>query len=268
MAREAGRAAGGARRGGGRVSAPAAARPLDGKVALVTGAGRRVGRAIAIALGIDGATVAVHYHGSVDGARDTAAAIVGAGGMAGTVAGNLADPDAAQRLVGETVRDFGRIDILVNSAASMVRTPLETVTPGQWDEIFDLNLRAPFFLSLAAARAMGDRGGVIVNISDHMGFELWPAFIPHGVAKAALAAMTGHLAGALAPRVRVNAVAPGAVLAPDGWPEEERKRYSAETPLHRIGTPEDVGRAVCYLATAEYVTGETLFVDGGRHGAR
>jgi pteridine reductase len=157
---------------------------------------------------------------------------------------------------------------LVNSAAGMQRTPLETVTPAEWDGIFVLNLRAPFFLSLAVAQSMGDVGGVIVNISDHMGFESWPGFVPHGVSKAAIAAMTHHLAAAFAPRVRVNAVAPGAVLAPAGWPDAERRRFENETPMHRVGTPEDVAAAVCYLATANYVTGETLFVDGGRRSAR
>jgi pteridine reductase len=149
----------------------------------------------------------------------------------------------------------------------MLRTPLDTVTPAQWDDVFALNLRAPFFLSIAAARAMGEAGGVIVNVSDHMGFESWPAFVPHGVSKAAVSAMTRALAGALAPRVRVNAVAPGAVLPPEGWPAAEQERYIGDTPLARIGTPDDVIGAIRFLIGATYVTGETLFVDGGRHDA-
>jgi pteridine reductase len=238
------------------------------RVALVTGAGHRVGRAIAIALGADGARVAVHYHGSEEPARSTAAAIESAGGAASCFKADLRDADAAMRLVDDVVRAFGRLDILVNSAASMMRTPLDTVTPAQWDEVFALNLRAPFFLSVAAARAMGDTGGVIVNISDHMGFETWPSFVPHGISKAGVAAMTHALAATLAPRVRVNAIAPGAVLAPEGWPAAERERYEKGTPLARIGTPDDVVSAVRYFVSADYVTGETLFVDGGRHGAR
>jgi pteridine reductase len=107
-----------------------------------------------------------------------------------------------------------------------------------------------------------------VNISDHMGFEPWPGFVPHGVSKAGVSAMTHLLAGTLAPRVRVNAVAPGAVLAPEGWPPAEREKYAKATPLAAIGTPGDVVTAVRYLISATYVTGETLFVDGGRHGAR
>ena len=242
--------------------------PLTGRVALVTGAGHRVGRAIALALGEDGAHVAVHYHGSEASARETAAAIERAGGSASTFTADLRDAGAASALA-ETVRAAcGRLDVLVNSAASMMRTPLETVTPAQWDEVFALNLRAPFFLSVGAARAMGDGGGVIVNVSDHMGFESWAGFVPHGVSKAGVSAMTHLLAGALAPRVRVNAVAPGAVLAPEGWAEADQERYTRATPLAALGTPDDVVAAIRYLVSATYVTGETLFVDGGRHGAR
>lgn len=241
---------------------------LSGQVAIVTGAGRRVGRAIALALGEAGATVAVHYQESADGARDTVAAIARSRGEARPFRANLLDPDAGARLIDEVVAAFGRPAVLVNSAASMLRTPLDSVTPREWDDVFALNLRAPFFLSLAAARAMGDAGGAIVNLSDHMGFESWPAFVPHGVAKAAVAAMTRALAAALAPRVRVNAVAPGTVLLPEGTSATTERKLADETPLQRIGSPQDVAHAVLYFVCAPYVTGETLFVDGGRHGAR
>jgi pteridine reductase len=238
------------------------------RVALVTGAGHRVGRAIALALGADGAHVAVHYHGSEAPARETVKTIEGAGGKATLFKADLRDPAAAGTLADDVAAQCGRLDVLVNSAASMMRTPLESVTPAQWDEVFALNLRAPFFLSIAAARAMGERGGVIVNISDHMGFEAWPAFVPHGISKSGVAAMTHLLASALAPRVRVNAVAPGAVLAPDGWPEDAKAKYVKDTPMARVGTPDDVVAAIRYLIGATYVTGETIFVDGGRHDAR
>jgi pteridine reductase len=241
---------------------------LAGRVALVTGAGHRVGRAIALALGDDGAHVAVHYHGSEEAATETVSAIAAAGGSASLFKADLRDAAAAATLADDVCRACGRLDVLVNSAASMTRTPLDSVTPAQWDEIFALNLRAPFFLSIAAARAMGETGGVIVNVSDHMGFESWAGFVPHGVSKAGVSAMTHLLAGALAPRVRVNAVAPGAVLAPEGWPAAEQERYTKATPLGRIGTPGDVVTAIRYLISATYVTGETLFVDGGRHDAR
>lgn len=243
-------------------------RPLTGRVVLVTGAGQRVGQAIAQTLGADGARVGVHYHSSRAGADATVAAIEAAGGEAFAVQGDLGDPATPQQLVDAVVAHFGALHALVNSAASMLRTPLDTLTVAQWEEVFALNLRAPFFLSLAAARAMPSDGGAIVNISDHMAFESWPSFVPHGVAKAGVASMTHALAAALAPRVRVNGVAPGAVLAPPSWPEEEQRRFAQATPLKRIGTPQDVAGAVRYLLSAPYVTGQLLFVDGGRHGAR
>jgi pteridine reductase len=238
------------------------------RVALVTGAGRRVGQAIAVALAAPGTHVVVHYHGTADGAHETAARIVQAGGTASLLPADLRDPHTAPRVIADAVEQGGRLDVLVNSAASMLRTPLETVTPEQWDEVFALNLRSPFFLAVHAARAMAERGGVIVNISDHMAFESWPAFIPHGIAKGGVAVMARQLAGALAPTVRVNAVVPGAVLAPEGWSAEAQAAFLAATPLARLGTPDDVAHAVRYLVEAPYVTGETLFVDGGRTGAR
>jgi pteridine reductase len=244
------------------------AMPLAGTVALVTGAGRRIGRAIACALADDGVHVAVHYNGSESGAAETVAIIESAGGVAWAVRADLSNAGAPEPLVRDVIARFGRLDLLVNSAASMLRTPLDTVTPEQWDEIFALNLRAPFFLSLAASRVMPAEGGAIINLSDHMGFESWPAFVPHGVAKAGVAAMTHALAAALAPRVRVNAIAPGAVLAPASWAKADQQRFIDDTPLARLGSPEAVVHAVRYLATATYVTGETMFVDGGRHSAR
>lgn len=254
----------------GRLMTPTgrSAQPLAGKVALVTGAGRRVGRAIALALADDGAEVAVHFNGSEAGAAETVAAIEQGGGVAHAVRADLTDPFAPEPLVRAVIARFGRLDLLVNSAASMLRTPLETVTPQQWDDIFGLNLKAPFFIALAAARVMPGEGGAIINLSDHMGFESWPSFVPHGIAKAGVAAMTHALAAALAPRVRVNAIAPGAVLAPEGWAVDDQQRFIDDTPLARLGTPDDVVHAVRYLATATYVTGETIFVDGGRRGAR
>ncbi len=242
--------------------------PLAGRVALVTGAGTRVGQAIAMALGRAGADVAAHYHGSSEGARETATAVRAAGGRARAFGADLTRPRAAARLVERACEAFGRLDLLVNSAASMRRTPLATVDEAQWDEVLALNLRAPFFCALAAARAMGDAGGAIVNVGDHMAFESWPDFVPHGVSKAGVDAMTRHLAAAFAPRVRVNTVVPGFVLAPKGYAPARQRAFARATPLRRLGTPGDVAAAVIYLATAPYVTGETLFVDGGRHGAR
>jgi pteridine reductase len=238
---------------------------LDGKVALVTGAGTRVGRVIALALGRAGMRVGVHYAGSQKGARQTADEIIAAGSDARTLPGDLTDPATGPRLVEHVAKVFGSIDVLVNSAAVMLRTPVGEVLVEDWDAMFALNLRAPFFLSQAAARAMGDRGGVIVNIADLAAFETWRNYIPHTITKAGIVQMTRGLAHALAPKVRVNAIAPGPVLLPDGWTKEQADKLIATTPLARLGTPDDVAQAVLYLLSADYVTGETILVDGGRH---
>ena len=238
---------------------------LRGQVALVTGAGQRVGQAIALALGAEGMRVAVHHHASADGARRTAAALRGLGAEPATFAADLGQTDAPARLADEVVAHFGTLDLLVNSAAIMRRLALNSVTPAEWDETFAVNTRAPFFLSLAAARVMGERGGAIVNIADHLAHESWPMLVPHAASKGALETITRQLAVQLAPRVRVNAVAPGAVLPPPDWPAAARRRFEDETPLRRLGTPDDVAQAVVYLASAPYVTGHVLFVDGGRH---
>lgn len=208
--------------------------------------------------------VAVHYHASDVGAKQTAALIRNAGGDAVTIRADLRDASAPERLVAEAVSQLGTLDVLVNSAAVMIRTPLEDVTPAVWDDIFALNLRAPFFCAKAAAMHMTE-GGTIINIADLAAFEAWTGYIPHGASKAGVVHITRALARLLAPRVRVNAVAPGAVLLPDDWTAAEADRLVSTTPLRRLGSPDDVTQAVLYLIDAPYITGETIIVDGGRH---
>lgn len=238
---------------------------LAGKVALVTGAGRRVGRAIAVALGARGMRVVVHFNGSADGADETGRLIVAAGGQATLLHADLSDVRATERLVDRVQEAQGGLFTLVNSAAMMRRTPVGETTPADWDEMFALNVRAPYFLAQRAAPLLRAANGVIVNIADLAAFETWPAYVPHGMTKAAIVQMTRGLAHALAPEIRVNAVAPGVVLLPEGWSEADAERLRATTPLRRLGTPEDVASAVLYLIEAEFVTGEVLIVDGGRH---
>ncbi len=238
---------------------------VDGRVALVTGAGTRVGRVIALALGRAGMRVGVHYAGSEKGARETAEEITAMGSDARTMPGDLTDPATAPRLVEHTAKVFGSFDVLVNSAAVMLRTPVGEVLVEDWDAMFALNLRAPFFLSQAAARVMGNSGGAIVNIADLAAFETWRGYIPHSITKAGIIQMTRALAHALAPKIRVNAIAPGPVLLPEGWTQEQADKLIATTPLGHLGSPEDVAQAVLYLLSADYVTGETIIVDGGRH---
>ncbi len=238
---------------------------LAGRVALVTGAGRRVGRALALALARRGAAVAVHFHASERGARESAAEIAANGGRADVFRADLARPDAAAELVAAVVRSLGRLDVLVNSAAIMVRTPFGAVGAEQWDRILALNLRAPFLLAQAAAPHLRERRGAIVNIADLAAYETWPSFIPHGISKAGVVHMTRSLARVLAPDVRVNAIAPGTVLLPDDWTAADAARLDRTTPLQRQGSPDDVASAMLFLLDAEYVTGETIIVDGGRH---
>jgi pteridine reductase len=209
--------------------------------------------------------VVVHYGGSADGAHETARLIQAAGGVATVAQADLRDVAAAERLVTRTVEQEGELFALVNSAAVMLRTPVGETTPAEWDDMFALNVRAPYFLSQRAAPALRAARGAIVNIADLAAFETWPAYVPHGVTKAAVVQMTRALAHALAPDVRVNAVAPGVVLLPEGWSDADAEHLRRTTPLQRLGTPDDVAGAVVYLLEADYVTGEVIRVDGGRH---
>jgi pteridine reductase len=240
---------------------------LHGKVALVTGSGVRVGRAIALGLSREGATIAVHYNSSAKPAAEVVHEITAAGGNSFAFEADLSKADSVETLIADVTQHFGRLDLLVNSAASMEATPIDTVSVDDWERIMTLNLRAPFFLSLAAAKRMQgpDASCAIVNISDLAAFETWPDYVVHGIAKAGIVTMTHSLAKLLAPRVRVNCIAPGAVMLPKGWPARSEREIIESTPLHRIGSPDDVAQAVVYLAQADYVTGETIFVDGGRN---
>ena len=237
---------------------------LGGRVALVTGAGRRVGRAIALALAGKGMRVAVHYKASAVEAEETARLAREAGAPdAWTISADLRDAGECARLIDEVAARGGAFDVLVNSAAEMHRTPFDSVTESEWDDIMALNLRSPFFCSQAAARHMAS-GGAIVNIADLAALETWPEYIPHGISKAGVMQMTRALAKKLAPKIRVNAVVPGAVLLPEHWTKEDADRLVRTTPLARLGAPEDVAHAVIYLLESDYVTGNAIVVDGGR----
>jgi pteridine reductase len=238
---------------------------LGSRVALVTGAGRRVGRAIALALAAKEMRVAVHYNASAAEAEETARLARAAGAPdAWTISADLRDAAACARLIDSVAARGKSLDVLVNSAAEMHRTPFDSVTPEEWDDIMALNLRSPFFCSQAAARHMTD-GGAIVNIADLAALETWPEYIPHGISKAGVMQMTRALARKLAPRIRVNAVVPGAVLLPEHWTQEDAEKLIRTTPLARLGAPGDVALAVIYLLEADYVTGDAIVVDGGRH---
>lgn len=238
---------------------------LAGRVALVTGAGRRVGRALAVALGGRGMHVIVHHHASAAGADETARLVTRAGGSAEVMQADLGQTAGAERLIDDVVAMRGSLDVLVNSAAVMLRTPLGETSARDWDAMFALNVRAPYFLAQRAAPALRAARGNIINIADLAAFETWPAYVPHGLTKAAVVQLTRALARVLAPEVRVNAIAPGVVLLPEGWSDEDAERLRATTPLDRLGSPEDVVGAMLYLLDAGFVTGEVVTVDGGRH---
>ena len=233
-------------------------------VALVTGAAHRVGRALAVGLAADGYDIALHYNASASKVPEAEREIAKAGGKATVFQADLTDPEAPGGLVRDVVAKVGRLDVVVNSASVMLRMPLGNVSAAEWDSVLDLNLRAPFLIAQEASRHLPD-GASIINIADLAAFETWPPYVPHGVSKAGLVYLTRALALLLAPRIRVNAIAPGTVLLPEKFDPKTAAYLTATTPLGRDGSPEDVVQAMLYLLHAEYVTGETIIVDGGRH---
>lgn len=234
-------------------------------VALVTGGARRLGRAFAEALAADGMKVAVHYGRSAREADEVVQGIVAAGGDAVALGADLRDAEAAAALPELVVKHFGRLDVLVNSAAVMERIDLADTTIADWNSIINLNLRAPFFLAQRAAPHLIATGGTVINIADLSGLEPWRGYPVHSISKAGLVMMTKVLAAALAPSVTVNGIAPGTVLLPDDWGDQRREFLAETTPLKRLGSPEDAVAALRYLVhQADFVTGETIVVDGGR----
>jgi pteridine reductase len=242
---------------------------MQGSAVLVTGAARRIGAAIARELHRAGARVALHCRSSRADAERLAAELNGArAGSAVVVEADLLDLDALPRLVEDAVRAFGRLDGLVNNASSFHATPFGSIDPEQWKDLTGSNLRAPLFLAQAAAPRLRESKGAIVNIVDIHAERPLANFLVYTVAKAGLAGLTRALALELGPDVRVNGVAPGAILWPDAgkhYDPAERDRILATTPLATIGSPEDVAGAVKYLLfDAPFVNGEILAVDGGR----
>jgi pteridine reductase len=239
---------------------------LRGRIALVTGAGRRLGRVMAKALADRGMALAIHHNASSAGAQELREEITGGGGQAECFGADLTDAAAARHLPERVVARFGRLDVLVNSAAVLHRRRFEDTTPEQYDSIQDLNLRAVFFCTQGAAPALKAARGKVVNLADLGGLEPWPGFAAHSVSKAGVVMLTKVLARSLAPAVTVNAIAPGAVLVPEEYTAEERDQLARSTPLRRLGSPADVVSALNYLLEGgDFVTGEVVIVDGGRH---
>lgn len=247
-------------------------------VALVTGAGHRLGRAIALGLADAGCHVGVHYGRSREAASETADAIRALGREAFTFSADLARPDEIEALFCAIGDRFGRLDVLVNSAGSFERGVFDELTVEQWDASLAVNARAPFLCSQRAARLMreaegrvdtkGDPApGSIVNIGDMSGVVTWRGYAQHGVSKAALLHLTRLSARELAPAIRANAIVPGPILPPAGQDlsGEEWRKKGDRVPLGRAGDPSQIADSVVFLSANDYVTGDTLFVDGGEH---
>lgn len=239
---------------------------LNGKVAIVTGAARRVGRAIALELAGHGAAIAVHYRSSAKEAEQLAAEIANSGRKAKIFKVDLEKVGEIERMVADVLATFGRIDALVNSASVFYRKPIEEISERDWDVNLDTNLKAPFFLSKFAGAAMRKQGaGKIVNIGDWAGIRPYKDYLPYTVSKSGIIGLTRALAKALAPEVQVNCVALGPVLPPEGYDPAEVQRLANATLTKRLGTPQDVARAVLFFCEAtDFATGATLLLDGGR----
>ena len=242
---------------------------MQGKVVLITGGAKRLGATICRRLHVAGASLMLHYRTSAGEARLLQAELNHQRkDSVALIQADLLDLGKLPSLIDQTVQIFGRLDALVNNAASFYPTPVGEITADDWETLIGANLRAPLFIAQAAAPALKKAQGAIVNITDIHAERPLKNYVLYSVAKAGLVGLTRSLARELAPEVRVNAVAPGPILWPDDdtFDELSRQRIISHTPLKREGTPEDVARAVHFLlAEATYVTGETINVDGGRH---
>jgi pteridine reductase len=241
---------------------------LSGKVVLITGGAKRVGAAIARRLHREGANLMLHYRGSereanalrgeLNAVRENSVALVQA---------DLLDVAGLPEIVKNTVSRFERLDALINNASTFFPTPVGEITMANWDSLMGANLRAPLFLAQAAAPHLKRTGGAIVNITDIHAERPLKSYVIYSIAKAGLAGLTRSLARELAPEIRVNGVAPGAIVWPEdgSWDDLTRQRIVSNTPLKRTGEPDDIARAAYYLiAEAPYVTGQIIPVDGGR----
>ena len=237
-------------------------KPLGGQVALVTGAAKRIGRSIALRLAAEGAAVAVNYQTSKAEAVSAVREIQALGAKAVAIQADVSRRAEIGKLFAAVEREFGRLDILVNNAGAFFSAKFEDITDEQWDGIMNANLKSQFLCAQAAAPIMKRRGrGRIINLSSLGGLLAWPSYTHYCVSKAGSIMLTRCLARALAPEILVNSVAPGTIQFPGEPPDEE---YIRRVPLHRTGTGDDIAGAVAYLATADFVTGQVIVVDGGR----
>jgi 3-oxoacyl-[acyl-carrier protein] reductase/pteridine reductase len=235
---------------------------LKGKTALVTGAAKRIGRSLALALAEEGATVAITYRSSEAEAQSTVGTIRDLGGRAMAVYCDLANPGCLRSTVDATIEELGRIDVLVNNAGMFETLPLESITVQQWDAMLNTNTRGPFLMAQAAHAELKRRQGRIVNIGSLGGLHPWATHGHYCVSKAAVHMLTQTMAKAWAPDITVNCVAPGMIV--NGEVDPSYEHFVEKTPMRRNGTPEDVAAAVLFFATGpRFITGQVLSVDGG-----
>ena len=240
---------------------------LEGKVAVITGGARRIGACIARILHREGMKLVIHYHESADAARELQAELHHHRSDSVLLVGtDLLDPAKLEKLVSQATTEFGQLDALVNNASSFYPTPIGQTTDKQWEELIGVNLKAPYFLSQAAAGALIETNGCIINLVDIYAERPLKNYPVYNVAKAGLIGLTRTLARELGPEVRVNAVSPGAILWPEGDVDEiAERRLISRPPLKRTGTPTDIAQTVLFLVRdAEFLTGQIVNVDGGR----
>jgi NAD(P)-dependent dehydrogenase (short-subunit alcohol dehydrogenase family) len=236
---------------------------LQGHVALVTGAAKRLGRAVALRLAEEGADVVIHYRSSVADAQAAVAEVEKLGRRGKAIAADLTRVDDIKRLFDEAAKQYGRLDILVNCAANFLPSSINSTTEEVWDASVDANLKAPFFCAQAAAPLLRRSNGTIINFADTGGLLGWPGYVAHSVSKGGVVMLTKVLAKALAPEVRVNAIAPGTITMPDDPPEWETD-FIKLAPLRRSGKPPEIADAVLFLVHSKFITGQVLVLDGGR----
>ncbi len=238
---------------------------LKNKVALVTGAGVRLGQSIAVRLAQLGMRVIIHYHQSEKGAKQTAKLTNGGNYQHFVIQANLKDISSIKMLVRKSEEKLGPISVLINNAADFFPTPFFSTNEEDWNHLFEINLKAPFFLSQSVAKNMKKQGeGKIINLADVSVDRPWTGFLPYCASKAGLCSLTKGLARTLAPEIQVNAIAPGTVLPPPNHSEMDIVSSVENSLLKRIGSSEDIVNAVEYLLKSDFVTGTILPVDGGR----
>jgi NAD(P)-dependent dehydrogenase (short-subunit alcohol dehydrogenase family) len=248
----------------GKEAIPLSPGPFDGRVALITGAAKRIGRSVALRLAAEGADVVVNYRSSEAEAEEVVAQIAAKGRRAIAVQADVAKRSDVLEMFAGVEREFGRLDILVNNAGVFFPAKFEELTEGQWDGILGANLKSQFLCSQAAAPMLRRSGrGRIVNFASLGGLLAWPAYTHYCVSKAGVIMLTRCLARALAPEITVNAIAPGTISFPNDAPEIGAD-FIRRSPLHRTGAPEDIDDAVVFLASSSFITGQILVVDGGR----